>query len=184
MLIRRTHEEASWSPSPTPARAHQLAALKTHPALAAMAEKARTSPRNHARLRLPKGGKTKVLEQGVITKTCPLLRQEETTVEVGEITIRQGVAETVMTPHRQDEAGTARALRHLRLGGRRRALADSNPGNPGPRRMSRMPIGMKDSSIRQTHDIASMTYTPQKMTLTSAPCVLVQQCATCKSPGI
>ena len=87
-------------------------------------------------------------------RTCPLLRQEETTVEAGEITIRQGVAETVMTPHRQDEAGTARALRHLRLGGRRRALADSNPGNPGPRRMSRMPIGMKDSSIRQTHDIA------------------------------
>ena len=40
--------------------------------------------------------------------TCPLLRQEETTVEVGEITIRQGVAETVMTLHRQEEAGTVR----------------------------------------------------------------------------
>ena len=122
--------------------------------------------------------------QGATTRTGPLHRQEDTTVEVGETTIRQGVVKIVLTLHRQDEGGTAHALRHLRLGGRRRALADRNPGNPGPRRMSRMPIGMKDSSIRQTHDIASMTYTPQKMTLTSAPCVLVQQCATCKSPGI
>ena len=116
-------------------------------------------------------------------RTCPLLRQEETTVEVGETTIRQEVAETGTTLHRQDEAGTARALRHLRLGGRRRALADNSPGNPGPRRMSRMPIGMKDSSIRQTHDIASTTYTPQKMTLTSAPCALVRLFALCKFPG-
>ena len=120
----------------------------------------------------------------VAMKTCPLLRQEETTVEVGETTIRQGVAETVMTLHRQDEAGTAHALRHLRLGGRRRALADKSPGNPRPRRMSLMPIGMRDSSIRQTHDIASTTFTPQKMTLTSAPCALVRLFAGCRFLGI
>ena len=84
--------------------------------------------------------------------TCPLLRQEETTVEVGEITIRQGVAETVMTPHRQDEAGTARALRHLRLGGRRRALVETSPDILGQRRMSPMSAGTIGSSICQTHD--------------------------------
>ena len=184
MLIRRTCEEASWSPSPTPARVPQQATHRIHLAPVAMVEKARTSPRNHAKPRLPGGGKTRVLGQDATKMTCPLLRQEETTVEVGEITIRQGVAEAVRTLHRQDEAGTAHALRHLRLGGRRRVLADNNPGNPGPRRMSRMPTGMRDSSIRQTHDIASTTYTPQRMTLTSAPCVLDQQCATCKSLGI
>ena len=87
-------------------------------------------------------------------RTCPLLRQEETTVEAGEITIRQEVGEIVLTLHRQEDTGTVRALRHLRLGGRRRALADKSPGNPGQRRMSLMPTGMTDSLIRQTHDIA------------------------------
>ena len=184
MGIRRTHEAASWNPSLMPARAPLLAALRTRLAPVAMAAKARTSLRSHASLRLPEGGKMKAPGRDVAMKTCPLLRQEETTVEVGEITIRQGVAETVMTPHRQDEAGTVHALRHLRLGGRRRALADNNPGSTGQRRMSLMPIGRRDSSIRQTHDIASMTYTPQKMILTSAPCALVRLCATYKSLGI
>ena len=87
-------------------------------------------------------------------RTCPLLRQEKTTVEAGEITIRQEVVEIVLTLHRQEDTGTVRALRHLRLGGRRRALAGKNPGNPGQRRMSFMPIGSTDNSIRQTHDIA------------------------------
>ena len=72
----------------------------------------------------------------------------------GEITIRQGVAEIVLTLHRQEDTGTVRALRHLRLSGRRRALADKSPGNPGQRRMSLTPTGMTDCSIRQMHDIA------------------------------
>ena len=77
-------------------------------------------------------------------KTCPLLRQEETTVEVGETTIRQEVAETGTTLHRQEDTGTVRALRHLRLGGRRRALAETSPGNPGQRRTRPMPTGMTE----------------------------------------
>ena len=92
--------------------------------------------------------------QDATMRTCPLLRQEEMTVEAGEITIRQGVVEIVLTLHRQEDTGTVRALRHLRLGGRRRALADKRPGNPEQRRMSHMPIGMTGSSIHQTHDIA------------------------------
>ena len=131
MGIRRTHEAADWSPSPMPAKAPLLAALKTHLVPVAMMAKARTSPRSHASLRLPEGGKMKVPGQGATKRTCPLLRQEETTAEVGETIIRQGVAETVLTPRCQEEAETVRALRHLRLGGRRRALADKSPATPG-----------------------------------------------------
>ena len=75
-----------------PARMPLLVALKTHPAPVAMAEKARASPRNHARLRLPEGGKTKVLGQDATKMTCPLLRQEETTVEeIGRASCRERV---------------------------------------------------------------------------------------------
>ena len=48
-----------------------------------------------------------------------------------EITICQGVAEIVLTPHRQEDTETAHALRHLRLGGRRRALVGTSPATPG-----------------------------------------------------
>ena len=126
----------------------------------------------------------RVLGQGKTTRTCPLLRLEEMMVVAGETTIRQGVAEIVLTLHRQEDTETARALRLLRLGGRRRALAETSPGNPGQRRMSLMPTGTTGSSIRQTHVIVSMTSTLEKKTLTSALCVLVRLFATCKSPGI
>ena len=42
----------------------------------------------------------KVPAQGATKRTCPLLRLEETTVVVGETTIRQGVEEIVLTLHR------------------------------------------------------------------------------------
>ena len=125
----------------------------------------------------------KVLGQGATRMICPLLRQEETTVVVGETTIRQGVAEIVLTLHRQEETETARALRHLRLGGRRRALADKSPGNPGLHRTSPVPVGITGCSIQQTHVIASMTSTLEKKTLISAPCALVQLFAMCRSLG-
>ena len=96
----------------------------------------------------------KVPGQGITRRTCPLLRQEETTAVVRETTIRQGVAEIVLTLHRQEETETAHALRHLRLGGRRRELAETSPSNPGQRRTSLRPIGITGSSIRQTHVIA------------------------------
>ena len=110
-----------------PARVPLLADLKTHPVLVAMAARARTSPRNHANLRLPKGGWTKVLEQGATRKTCPLLRLEGTMAAAGEIIIRQGVVEIAMTARHQEETEITHALRHLRLGGRRRANEPRQP---------------------------------------------------------
>ena len=121
-----------------PTRVPLPVALKTHPALVAMAARARTSPRNQASLRLPEGGRMKVPGQGATRRTCPLLRLEGTTVVARETTIRQGVAEIVLTLRRQEETETVRALCHLRLGGRRRALAETSPGNPGQRRTSPM----------------------------------------------
>ena len=166
-----------------PARVPLLADLKTHPAPVAMAAKTRTSPRNHANLRLPEGGRTKVLGQGATRRTCPLLRLEGTTAVARETTIRQGVVDIMLTPHRQEETETAHALRHLRLGGRRRALVGTSPGNPGQHRMSPLSAGTTGSLIRQTHVIASMTSTLEKKTLTSAPCALVRLFAPCKFLG-
>ena len=150
--IRRTHEEASWNPSPMPTRVPLPVGPKTHPAPVAMVARTRTKPRSHASRRLPGVGTMKVLGQGVSRRTCLLLRLEETMAEVGESTICQGVAEIVLMLHRQGETETAHALRHLRLGGRRRALVGTSLGNPGQRRMSPMSAGTTCSLIRQTHD--------------------------------
>ena len=92
---------------------------KIHLAPAAMAARKRTKPRSHASHRLPRGSGMKVPGQDATRRTCPLHCLERTRVVAEEITIRQGVAETVPFPCRQGETETAHTLRHLRLGGRR-----------------------------------------------------------------
>ena len=71
MQIRRTREEASWSPSLMLTRVPLAVDQKIHPAPAAMAARTRTKPRSHASHRLLGGRMMKDPGQGTTRNTCP-----------------------------------------------------------------------------------------------------------------